>query len=134
MKIGASSKRAQLQKRDALETETDDRILFRVARTLVPETTIRFQHVGVFVSETIKTRAAKPVFTFDNETQRHRKFAERLLIRFNCCQSRDQIAFAVRRATRVQLSIADLRRKRSGAPVRQMSDRLHVVVTVNDER
>src|SRR6185503_5563258 len=75
MQIRASAKRAQFEKRDAFETETYDRILPRVARTFVPQTTIRLQELRIFTREAIKTRAAESVFALDDETQRHWKFA-----------------------------------------------------------
>src|SRR5215203_481134 len=99
------AKRTQLQKRYALETKTYDRILFRVARTFVPNTTICFQQVRVFGSEPVKTWTTQTVFSFDDKPQRHRKFAKRFLIRFDCGKTCEEISFAVCGATRVQLPI-----------------------------
>src|ERR1700754_2612842 len=101
MQIRTCAKRAQLEKSDAFEPETHDRSLFRVAPAFVPQTAVGFQKIGVLACETIQTRAAETVFSFDQKTQRDREFAKRLLIGFNRGETRDQVAFTVGGAARV---------------------------------
>src|SRR5690349_17723378 len=107
MQVRTRTESAQFEKRDAFETKTHDRRLTRVARAFVPQTTVGFKQLSVFARETIKTRTTEAVFTFHEKAQRHRQFAERLLISLDGGKTRDEIALAVRRATRVQLAVLD---------------------------
>src|SRR5690242_13640492 len=104
MQIGARPESAQFKEGDTFETKTNNWILSRVARAFIPQTTISLQQIRVLIGEAIKTRTTEAVFAFDNETQRNRKFAKRLLISLDRGQPGQQIAFAVCSATRVQLS------------------------------
>src|SRR3977135_3054122 len=113
MQISASAMRSELDKLDALEPETDHRALFSIFVTLVPNTTLRFQQLRIFDSETIQTRTPQAVFTVNKESQSHRKFAKRLLIGFDGSQSRGQIALTVRCTSSVELTVHDRRRKRT---------------------
>src|SRR6185295_17805850 len=134
MQIGTSAEGAQLKKRDPLEAEAHHGILFRITRAFVPQTAIRLQQLRILFCETIQTRTAKTVFAFDQKTKRDWKFSKRLLISLDSGQSRNQIAFAVRRATRKQLTVLDRGGKGSGSPIREVAHRLHIVVSVNNER
>src|SRR5688500_4548932 len=134
MQIAARSKRPQLQKRDALETETYDWRHPSVARSFIPQTPIRLQQLRILSREAIKTRAPKTVFALDDEAQCHRKFAKCFLIGFNRGETRNQISFAVCRTTRVQLSVLNCCRKRPRRPLVELAHRLHIVVTVNNKR
>src|SRR5205085_12658447 len=118
---------------DPFEAETDDEAFFRVAVAIVPDAAVGAQHVCVFTRETIEARAAKPVFAFDDEAQAEREFAERLLISLDGREPCDQIAFAVRRTTRVEFAIKHARRERPDRPLGQLPDRLHVVMPIDDE-
>src|SRR2546423_4723457 len=95
MKIRARTVSSQLQKLDALETESDYRAFFSVFVTFIPDTTLGYQHFGVFGGETIQARTTQPILTFDEKPQRHRQLAKGFLIGFHRRQSRRQIAFAV---------------------------------------
>src|ERR1043166_6908750 len=107
MQIRARAKCAQLEERDAFESKTGDRILFRVARAFIPQTTVRLQQLGILARETIKTRTAETGFTFHDEAQRHRKLAECFRTRRDRGQPLDEIAFAVCGAARVEFSVLD---------------------------
>ena len=80
-------------------------VLFRVARAFIPQATVSLQQLRILSREAIKTRTAKTILAFDKEAKRDRKFSKCLLIRFDCRKPRDQIAFTVRRAARVQLAV-----------------------------
>src|ERR1044072_4173206 len=127
------AKRTQLQKREAFEAGTDDRILFLVGRAFIPQAAVSLQQLRVFSREAIKTRTAKSVLAFDDEAKRDRKFSKRLWIRFDCGKTRDEIAFTIRRAARVQLAVRDRGGERSGSPFRQLGHRLNIVMTVNNK-
>src|SRR5215213_7701700 len=113
MQIGVRAKGAELQERYAFEAETNYRRLFGVAGTFVPQTAISLQQVGVLFRETIKTGTAETVFSFDNETQGHRKFTVALLIGLDSRETRNEISFTVRGAACVQLSVFDSRGERT---------------------
>src|SRR5689334_18241795 len=89
--------------------------------------------MSVFAREAIKTRTAKTVFAFHEKAQRDRQFAKRFLISLDRREPRDQIAFAVRGAARVQLAVLNRRRERTGAPLSQVAHGLHVVMAVDHE-
>src|SRR5690348_11846073 len=130
MKISARAKSPQLQERDAFESKADDRSLFRVAGTFVPQTAIGLQQLCIFFGETIETGTAKTILALDNETQGHRQFSKRFLVGFDGGESRNQVPFAVRRTTRIQLSLFDSCCEWTIRPLSKMAHRLHVVVTV----
>src|SRR4029079_429231 len=116
MQIGTSAERSQLEKRDALEAETHDGILSRITRAFVPQTAIRFQQLRILFCKSIQTRTAETVFALDQETKRDWKFPKRLLISLYRGQTRNEIAFAVRRATCKQFTVLDRGGEWSGSP------------------
>jgi hypothetical protein len=133
MEIGTSAESAQLKKRDALEAEAHDGILFRITRAFVPQTAVRLQQLRILFCETIQTRTAESVFALDQKAKRDWKLPKRLLISLDRGQTRNQIAFTVRRATRKQLTVLDRRGKWSGSPFCEVAHRLHIVVSINNE-
>src|ERR1043165_565965 len=84
--------------------------------------------------EAIQTRTAESVLAFDEKTQRDRQFAKRLLISLDGGETRDEVAFAVGRATRVKFAVLNRRREWTRAPLGEMAHRLHVVMAVDHER
>src|SRR5205085_11592158 len=116
MQIGIRAVSAQFDEADAFEAETDDESFFRVAVAVVPNATVCAQHVRVLAREAIEARTAQAVFAFDDEAQTEREFAERLLISLDGREPRDQIAFTVRRAARVEFVVEHARRKRPDRP------------------
>src|SRR6185503_7195859 len=105
MKVGSGAVGAQFQKGDALEPETNNRAFFCVAITFIPQTALGFQQVGMFTRELKEVGTAETVFALDNETQGDWKFAKSLLIGFDRHDARQQIAFAVRRPTCIELPV-----------------------------
>src|SRR4029079_7530462 len=89
-------------------------------------------HVGMLFRKTIEAGAAQSVFAFNKKPQRHRQFAESLLVRFNSRQARHQIAFAVSRAARIKFAVQDRGCEWTNGPFTQMAHWLHVVVTIKN--
>src|ERR1700694_3232783 len=107
MQVGTRSVRPQLQKRYALETEADDRALFRVPVTFVPDAPFGLQQIRMLGSEAIETGTAETIFAFDQEAETDGQFAERFLIGLDRGQPRYEVAFAVGGAARIKLAVDD---------------------------
>src|ERR1043166_1853850 len=132
MQIGPRAVRPQFQKLDPFKTQADYGTFLGVFVTFVPDASSRSQHLGMFIGEPVKTGIAHAVRTINKKPQRHRKFPESLLVRFDRSQARHQIAFAIGSATREELAIDDRCGKWSNGPLAQMTNGLNIVVTVND--
>src|SRR5687768_3336980 len=85
----------------------------------------------MLTGELEEIRTAQTVFTFYDEPQRDRQFAEGLLISFHRHQTRQQIALAIRGAARVELPVQNRSRERADSPICQMAHRLHIVMTID---
>src|SRR3982750_2209759 len=81
--------------------------------------------------EAIEARATESVLAFYDEAKRRRQFSESLLVSFDRSESRNQIAFAVRSATRIEFSVDDGRGEWTDGPVSQMPDWLDVIMAVD---
>ena len=92
------------------------------------------QQLRVLGREAIKTRTTETILALDDEAKRHGQFAKGLLIRLDCCQTCNQIAFAVCRTACVKLSVLDRGCEWPRSPFSQLTDRLHIVVPVNNKR
>src|SRR5262245_17171544 len=78
--------------------------------------------------------AADFFLPFDEEPDVQRQAAALLHVRFNRLDVHEDLALVVRRAARVNLSIADIGFKRRRGPQIQGIDRLHVVMSVKQNR
>src|SRR5918993_5850189 len=99
MKIRPSTVRAQFEKCDAFEPKTNNRPLLGVAISFVPETAFCGQQIRVLTGELKKIWTSQSILAFNNEAQRDRHFAKRLLIRFYRYNSGQEVTFAIRGAT-----------------------------------
>src|SRR5882724_11499235 len=130
MQISARAMRPQLDELDSLESQTDNRPLFRILVTFIPNTTFGSKHFRMLVRKAIQARATQPVFSLNKKPQRHRQFAKSFLVGLNSRESRHQIALAVCSAARVKLAVENRCGKWANRPVAQMTYRLHIVVTI----
>src|SRR5918912_3743876 len=118
MKVCARAIGAKLYEGDALEAQTDDEPLFRVLVSFIPNAALGLQKVCLLKCEAIETGAAQPVFTLYEKAQADGQLAETLLVSLDRRQARHQIAFAVGRTARVQLTVNNGGGKRPVRPAR----------------
>src|SRR5205085_3400817 len=105
---------AKLKEGDALEAEVDDEPLFRVLVAVVPDAPVGAQKLCVLFGELVEARTGESVLALDEEAKADGELAESLLISLDRGEARDQIALAVRRAARVELSVGDYSREGPG--------------------
>src|SRR5687768_5566098 len=68
MQIRARAVGPQFQELNAFETEADYRSLLGILVALIPDTTLRGEHLGIVRGKTIEARAPQPVFALDKKS------------------------------------------------------------------
>src|ERR1041385_9093547 len=105
MQVSACSMGPQFHELNSLKAQTHYWALFGVFIPFIPDTTVGRKHFRMLISKAIKAGTSQAIFAFNKEPQRHRQFAESFLVSLDRRKSRDQIAFTVRRAARIQAAI-----------------------------
>src|SRR2546421_7965967 len=98
---------AKLKEGDALEAEVDDEPFFRVLVAVVPDAPVGAQKFSVLFCELVEARTCQTVLALNEEAQADGELAESFLISLDRRDARDQVALAVRRAPRAELSVGD---------------------------